>query len=95
MQARDLPGVPDFAFDSNRLAIFIDGCFWHGCPRCYRRPSSSQTYWDSKVRRNIKRDTRVARLLRSQGWSVIRIWEHALSQPDKVLKRIRKFRGHP
>lgn len=88
-QAKDLPGVPDFVFDKERVAIFVDGCFWHGCSRCYRRPSSSQEYWDEKVQTNMKRDRRVRARLRRQGWAVLRVWEHSLSEPDKVVRRIK------
>ena len=87
-QASDLVGSPDFVFDQEKLVIFVDGCFWHGCPYCYRRPSSSQEYWDKKVRANVRRDRRVRAKLRRQGWSVLRIWEHSLKNPDKVIHRI-------
>ena len=70
MYAPDLPGTPDFVFLAARLAIFVDGCFWHGCPCCYRRPRSSQNYWDAKVRTNQSRDQRIDRQLRGAGWSV-------------------------
>lgn len=88
-QAHDLAGVPDFVFDKERLVVFVDGCFWHGCPRCYRRPSSSRKYWDEKVKRTMARDKRVAAKLRRNGWSVIRIWEHSLSEPEKAVARIK------
>jgi len=55
IQAHDLAGIPDFVFDNERVAVFVDGCFWHGCPRCYRRPSSSRKYWDEKVKRTAVR----------------------------------------
>lgn len=87
--ARDLPGKPDFVFDKEKVAIFVDGCFWHGCPKCYRRPSSSQEYWDEKVRNNMRRDKRVRSKLRRQGWSVLRFWEHSLIDSDKVIRRIK------
>ena len=88
IQARELPGKPDFVFENEHLVIFVDGCFWHGCPKCYRRPQSSRKYWDEKVRRNIRRDNRVRAQLRRSGWSVIRIWEHSLTEPEKVIARI-------
>lgn len=88
-QAKDLAGVPDFIFDKEQIAVFVDGCFWHGCPRCFRRPSSSRKYWDEKVTRNKARDKRVAAKLRRAGWSVIRIWEHSLSEPEKAVARIK------
>lgn len=76
MHADALPGKPDFVFEQDRIAIFVDGCFWHGCPRCYRRPHSSQSYWDEKVAGNIERDKRIRRELRKGGWRVLRFWEH-------------------
>ena len=78
MYGCELPGKPDFVFPAARLAIFVDGCFWHGCPRCYRRPHSSQDYWDQKVRTNQSRDLRITHKLRRAGWAVRRIWEHDL-----------------
>lgn len=89
-QASDLPGKPDFVFDDEYLAIFVDGCFWHGCPRCYRRPHSSRKYWDAKVLRNMCRDKRIEGQLRRSGWSILRIWEHELEQPERAIARIRR-----
>jgi len=88
-QARDLAGAPDFVFDKEKIAVFVDGCFWHGCPHCYRRPHSSRKYWDEKVKRNMARDKRVAAKLRRNGWSVIRVWEHSLSKPEKAVSRVK------
>lgn len=76
MHADELPGKPDFIFLERKLAIFVDGCFWHGCPKCYRRPHSSQSYWDAKVAGNIARDKSRRAELRKSGWSVLRFWEH-------------------
>lgn len=84
-QAKDILGTPDFIFDQERIAIFIDGCFWHGCPTCYRRPHSSQEYWDQKVQNNIKRDQKIRSALRRQGWSVMKFWEHDLKNPKKLF----------
>ncbi len=85
----DIPGCPDFVFRGSRLAVFVDGCFWHGCPRCYRRPHSSSEYWDAKVIRNRRRDSSVRSRLRREGWSVISIWEHDLTTPGRAVQRIR------
>lgn len=85
-----LPGRPDFIFREQKLAVFVDGCFWHGCPSCYKRPSSNRAFWDAKVTNNRERDRRVARTLRKNGWRVVRIWEHELKKPARVLARIRK-----
>lgn len=90
VQARDLLGVPDFVFDKERLAIFVDGCFWHGCPQCYRRPKSSRKYWDAKVQGNMARDKKVRGKLRRAGWSIIRIWEHELLTTGQVITRIER-----
>jgi DNA mismatch endonuclease (patch repair protein) len=78
LNARELPGCPDFVFDDARVAVFVDGCFWHGCPRCHRAPGSNQDYWTRKVERNRKRDRKVARALRADHWTVVRVWEHEL-----------------
>jgi len=85
----NLPGTPDFTFRSARVAAFIDGCFWHGCPVCRRRPASNRSFWDIKIARNRRRDRQVDRKLRKLGWQVIRIREHQLRRPAKVVMRIR------
>ena len=73
-----LPGRPDVVFRAARVAIFLDSCFWHGCPRHLRMPASNLDYWTQKIRRNKARDKAAARLLRADGWTVVRVWEHRL-----------------
>ncbi len=88
---RHLPliGRPDFAWRAEHVALFVDGCFWHGCPVCLRRPPvNNAKFWDEKIASNNRRDRRVARSLRAEGWKVIRVWEHALRSPDAVGRRI-------
>ena len=85
----DIHGKPDFVFRGQRLLLFVDGCYWHGCPRCYRRPSSNTRYWDDKVRRNRARDAKTTAQLKQDGWLVLRIWEHQLCSMDSVLRKIR------
>jgi DNA mismatch endonuclease (patch repair protein) len=86
-----LPGKPDFAFPKQKVAVFVDGCFWHGCPKCYVRPKTNRAFWDKKRADNMARDKRVTRQLRRQGWKVIRIWQHALQKsPSFCLNRIRR-----
>lgn len=80
-----LPGRPDFAFRQDRLAVFVDGCFWHGCPRCYKLPRRNRAYWTYKKQRNRARDRTVTRQLRSLGWKVFRIWEHELRQRGTIV----------
>jgi DNA mismatch endonuclease, patch repair protein len=88
-QSLDLAGKPDFIFPNKKVALFVDGCFWHGCVCCYRRPHSRRRYWDAKVARNKARDRAVNRALRKQGWSVLRIWEHALKKtPALCIYRV-------
>ncbi len=83
-----LPGTPDFAFPADKVAIFVDGCFWHGCPVCYTAPKEHAKYWADKVTRNRRRDRRMDWQLRKQGWTVIHIWEHALRRPGLVARRL-------
>lgn len=83
-----LPGKPDFTFKPERLAVFVDGCFWHGCPKCYRAPTSNETYWTGKIAGNRARDRRVNAQLRSEGWQVLRIWAHQLREPERVVARL-------
>ena len=88
----DLPGKPDFVFQAARLVVFLDGCYWHGCPKCYRAPASNTGYWSEKFRRNKARDRKVRRLLRQQGWRVVRFWEHEIeSSPARVVERIKSL----
>ena len=94
MQARDLPGSPDFVFDSERVAVFVDGCFWHGCKRCRNIPASNRRFWQEKIEGNRRRDRRVSRALRRDGWSVVRIWEHDLKSGKKALRRVQRALAH-
>jgi DNA mismatch endonuclease (patch repair protein) len=84
-----LPGRPDFAWPAVNVALFVDGCFWHGCPYCLRpMPRNNADYWANKVARNVARDRRVARTLRADGWAVIRVWEHSFSHPGRIVSRV-------
>jgi DNA mismatch endonuclease (patch repair protein) len=81
---------PDFVFPAIKLAVFIDGCFWHGCPLHGVQPSTNEQFWSDKIQGNIRRDRRVARSLRRESWSVLRIWEHELRNDDRVMGRLRR-----
>jgi DNA mismatch endonuclease (patch repair protein) len=83
-----LPGRPDFIFPRSRLAVFVDGCFWHGCRWHCRKPKSGTAYWEPKIARNKARDRRVVAQLRNSKWRVLRIWEHSLKSPDAVIARL-------
>jgi DNA mismatch endonuclease (patch repair protein) len=81
-------GKPDFVFRSAKLAVFVDGCFWHGCPDHGSLPASNQLFWSQKLSRNKARDKLVRSTLRKSGWTVLRIWQHELREPKRVAARI-------
>lgn len=72
-------GKPDFVFLKSRLAIFVDGCFWHGCPKHASYPATNRAFWEKKLLRNKDRDRLVTRTLKKSGWRVLRIWQHELT----------------
>ena len=79
---------PDFVFPKQRVAVFIDGCFWHGCPRCYQAPSSAKAFWSAKVLRNKERDRYQRGALKRLGWTVVRVWEHEMLKQHPPLTRL-------
>ena len=90
----DLPGWPDIVFVKERVAVFMDGCFWHGCPRHYRAPASNKRYWLPKIRGNKARDKRNTAALRRAGWSVVRVWEHDVNErPDWCVAKVARAVG--
>ena len=88
-----IPGRPDFSFRKQKVAVFVDGCFWHGCPRCFRLPNQNRAFWKAKIEGNRRRDRSVNGRLRRMGWKVIRIRECRLKYADRVLARIRQLVG--
>ena len=87
-------GRPDFVFPVQSVAVFVDGCFWHGCPRHYSKPKGNAKFWRTKLEQNRKRDRRVTRKLRRDGWRVIRIWEHQLRTPEALIRKIQSALSH-
>ena len=83
-----LVGKPDFTFGAQRLIVFVDGCFWHGCPSHLRMPASNRDYWLKKIGRNRMRDRSITRALRLKDWRVLRVWEHELRNELHVLRRV-------
>ena len=71
-----LPGKPDLVIPNHRVAIFVNGCFWHGCPKHFKPPTHNRDWWLYKIERTRARDKRKANLLRRMGWSVFSVWEH-------------------
>lgn len=86
---RNIPGTPDFYFRNARLVVFVDGCFWHACPKCGHVPKSNVEYWAKKIDNNRRRDARVRRKLRAAGYRTIRLWEHDL-RDDRWLSRLER-----
>lgn len=85
----DIQGRPDFYFEEHRVAVFVDGCFWHGCPQCGRIPKTREAFWRSKIEGNRLRDSRTGRLLRRRGYQVVRVWEHELKDKKWVRRLLR------
>jgi DNA mismatch endonuclease (patch repair protein) len=85
-----LPGRPDFTFPQQRVCIFVHGCFWHDCPRCKKRSSTRPEYWAEKIAVNRRRDRRVCRELRRDGYKIIVVWECTLrlKHPIHAIRRL-------
>jgi DNA mismatch endonuclease (patch repair protein) len=82
-------GKPDFAWPGRKIAVFVDGCFWHGCTKCKYLPRTNTAFWQNKIETNQARDRRVRRSLRIQGWRVLKFWEHEVKRtPDRVVSKI-------
>jgi DNA mismatch endonuclease (patch repair protein) len=87
LQVKDLPGRPDLVLHQSRVVVFVDGCFWHGCPEHYVRPRSRPSFWAEKLRRNVERDCELHSQLESLGWRVVRLWEHEVLASPRVAVR--------
>ena len=84
-------GKPDFIFPNARVAVFVDGCFWHACPKHATMPANNRTFWKRKLTGNKSRDRVVNRKLRREGWRVVRIWEHELvTSTARCVKKIQR-----
>jgi len=88
-------GKPDFVFKQARLAVFVDGCFWHGCPKHCNQPANNRAFWRRKLSANKARDQVVTRTLRRAGWRVLRVWEHELARKKegRLLRQIQRAAG--
>ena len=89
-----LPGKPDIVFSRQRVVVFVDGCFWHGCHEHWRLPKSNTVYWSGKIAKNRMRDLKTSRELVKQGWRVIRVWEHEtmpdIDKPARLISSVLK-----
>jgi len=83
-------GKPDFAFPKARVAIFVDGCFWHGCPIHGSLPNDNRDFWIRKLEKNRVRDQAVRRALKASGWRTLRVWQHELKDPGRVVRRVNR-----
>ena len=89
---KGITGNPDFYFPANRLAVFVDGCFWHGCPECGHIPKNNEAFWETKIGRNQQRDIRNTQELNLEGTSVLRFWEHELKRDiQKCIDSIKEY----
>lgn len=88
-------GKPDFIFPGIKLAVFVDGCFWHGCPKHGTSPANNAEFWEKKLTANKQRDRLVTKTLRLAGWRVLRIWEHELARKNegRLRARLRRWLG--
>ena len=86
-------GHPDFAFPGQRLAVFVDGCFWHGCPLHGTKPRTNRAFWQRKLARNLDRDRLVRETLKASGWRILRIWQHELTRKNEMTCAARIHRA--
>jgi DNA mismatch endonuclease (patch repair protein) len=87
---KELNFKPDIVMVSRKVCIFVDGCFWHRCPKCFKAPKSNKKYWNAKIKRNIERDKEQNKFLKKNGWKVIRVWEHEIAHNLKLcINRIK------
>lgn len=93
LHRKGIPGKPDLAWISRKLAIFVNGCFWHGhdCPVGLREPKSNTEYWKIKIAKNKNRDEAVLQNLSGSGWKVLVIWDCELKNLESVKERVQKF----
>lgn len=89
---KNLPGKPDIVFPSCRVAVFIDSCFWHGCPLHVRMPKSNIDYWEHKINRNKQRDEELNQKYKEMEWELVRIWEHEIKDDfEKAVTKIQEI----
>ena len=80
IHVKDITGKPDIVFRKYKLLIFVDGCFWHKCPRCFKLPKSNVEFWDEKLRKNVERDEKYNEILENEGYTILRFWEHEIKE---------------
>lgn len=89
---KSLYGKPDIAIKKYKIVIFIDSCFWHGCPSHCRMPKTNRMYWENKIQNNINRDNKVTFYYKKEGWNIMRIWEHEIEEnKEKSIYKVANF----
>lgn len=92
LNPRNIVGRPDIAFPKKKVAVFVHGCFWHGCPRDYSLPKTHSSFWKRKIIRNKERDKRKRKELEKAGWKVFEFWEHEVKRNAfKCASRVRRY----
>lgn len=90
---QDLGFKADVLFPRHRVAVFVDGCFWHGCSEHFRPPKTNREWWIEKIEDNVRRDIRATSELSARGWNVLRFWEHQLATEEDVAVALKKVRS--
>lgn len=89
---RKILGTPDISNKKRKIAIFIDGCFWHGCSNCYKEPTTNVKYWRDKIEKNQLRREQVKINLSKEKWTILQFWEHEINKdPNAIIKHIQKY----
>lgn len=93
LHRRDLPGSPDIVLPKHRKVIFVHGCFWHGHKGCRKasRPSTNVDFWNNKIDKNMRRDTKVRKELKALGWKVLVLWECETRKTNKLTRKLENF----
>ena len=87
----NIEGSPDILLTQSNTVIFLHGCFWHKCSKCYKKPKTNEMYWNQKIENNVKRDRKNKKILKAEGYTVIIVWEHQIKKEfDKTLKKLIK-----
>jgi DNA mismatch endonuclease, patch repair protein len=95
MNPKGLPGKPDFLFPESQVVVFLDGCYWHGCPRCGHIGKVNRKYWSAKIQGNKDRDARHTKQLTEEGYHVLRFWEHELAEAARqCIEAVRAAVAH-
>lgn len=84
-----IEGKPDMLIKNSKVLVFLDGCFWHKCPRCFKEPETNREFWLSKIEKNVKNDKEITKKLKGEGWKILRLWEHEVKENlQDCIKRI-------